>query len=124
MPMESLAALVLMHPPVRSRVHNAAAPIKTVIRGAGCGDDSFTKGPHLITPKSGHTDTQEQRLLYGGSGPSDFRATSGTSQTALRFPTALRSREQDFNRHTFPVLPPKGFLPTWCVGAALINLFM
>lgn len=44
-------------------------------------DDSFTKEPHLINPKSGRIDTQEDRLLY-----SEWSDLSHTSQTTLRSP--------------------------------------
>lgn len=69
----SLATLALKHPPVHLCVHAGPTPC---IRGAGCDDDSFTKGPHLITPKSGHVDTQEVRLLCSGSGQSDLSHAS------------------------------------------------
>lgn len=59
----SLAMLAFMLPPVHLCEHNAPTPIKAVIREAGCDDDSFRKGPHLIIPKAGHMDTQEVRLL-------------------------------------------------------------
>lgn len=50
-------------------------------RKRGFDDDSFTNGPHLINPKSGHMDTLEERLLYG-----EWSEQSHTSQTTLRSP--------------------------------------
>lgn len=45
-------------------------------------DDSFIRGPHLITPKSGHVDTREEQLLFQRH--SDLSCI--TSQTTLRCP--------------------------------------
>lgn len=72
----SLTTLALKHPPVHSCVDAGPTTVKAVIRGAGWDDDSFIKGPHLIIPKSGHMDTQEERLLYSGSWRSDLSHAS------------------------------------------------
>lgn len=50
-------------------------------------DDSFTKEPRLINPKSGHADTRAVRMLYGE------RTVLQTTPASLR----LSMRELDFN---------------------------
>lgn len=77
-------------------------PVKAVTRGVSGGDDSFTKGPHLITPKSGHMDTQEERLLCSGSASIRSEPRAVTSQTTLGSPrlSSHVSRISIFSAHT------------------------
>lgn len=114
-----LATLALKHPPVHLCMHAGPTSVKAVIRGAGCDDDSFTKGPHLITPKSGHMDTQEKRRLYSGSGRSDLSHASHHKPLCDPHGSPFT-----WNGFQSSVLTPKRFPPTWCVWAGLINLFM
>lgn len=94
-------------------------PSKLSSEEAGCNDDSFTNGPHLITPKSGHTDTQGERLLCGGSGRSDL--SHAPHHKPLSDPHGSPFTWAGFQSSA---LTAKRFQPTWCVGAGLINLFM
>lgn len=94
-------------------------PSKLSSEEAGCIDDSFTKGSHLITPKSGHMDTQEERLFRSGSGRSDLSHAS--HHKPLSHPHGSPFTWAGFQSS---VLTPKRFPPTWCVKAGLINLFM
>ncbi|KAI4825763.1 hypothetical protein KUCAC02_021433, partial [Chaenocephalus aceratus] len=92
-----LATLALKRPPVHLCIRAGPTSVRAVIRGAGCNHDSFTKGPHLITPKSGHLDTQEDRLLY--SSRSELRVAS---RTTLRSPRLSfhTNRISIFSTHT------------------------
>lgn len=117
----SLATPALKRPPVCLHVHNTPSPRQSCHgRSWLCDDDSFIKEPHLITLKSGHMDTQEERLLYGSRRIPAPRPITNHSSV----PTALHSREQDFNLYKLQVLTTKRFASTWCVRADLINLFM
>ena len=92
-----LATLALKRPPVHLCIRAGSTSVGAVIRGAGCNHDSFTKGPHLITPKSGHLDTQEDRLL--DSSRSELRVAS---RTTLRSPRLSfhANRISIFSTHT------------------------
>lgn len=92
-----------------SCVHAGPTPVKAAIGGASCDHDSFTKGPHLITPKSGHVDTQEEQLFAATVGNQIWTTRHITNHSQI--PTALHSHEQDFQSS---VLTPKRFLPTCC----------
>lgn len=82
-------------------------------RKRGFDDDSFTNGPHLINPKSGHMDTREERLPHG--------EWSDQSHKPLSDPHGFPFTWAGFQSS---VLTPKRFTPTWCVRAGLINLFI
>jgi len=104
-----LVALALKHPPVHLWVDVGPVPVKAVMRGAGCHDDPFIKGPHLITLESGHMDTQEKRLLYGGRMWSDLSHTS--NHKPLSDPHGSSFTWTGFQSS---VLRPKRFPPTRC----------
>lgn len=71
----SLATPALKRPPVCLHVHNTPSPRQSCHgRSWLCDDDSFIKEPHLITLKSGHMDTQEERAAV--EQPSHLSPTS------------------------------------------------